>query len=453
MQLTELKGVGPAEAEKLKAAGLATSRDIQLAPDDKLVGAVGPDVAKLVRKQLGALKLDETGRNDYLKTMNVKAEKDLDLVKVEMFKAEAAHAAGASRTVHFKVWRTADNGGQGAGRFQEYDVQVDPGMTVLQTLHRIKETQDPTLTFRRSCGQAICGICAVRINRKPKLICHTLVETELEHGQKELVLQPLGNLPTLRDLVSDQEPFWTAVERVKPWLIRDEAEQLSPDRESIMHPDDLPDVLQMANCINCAVCFSDCDARRGDSNFVGPMAAAKVYKFVADPRDGATEERLDMVRGDGGLWRCMFAYQCSWCPKGVDPQEAIVALRKRVVDNVGWEDAGSRHTLAFLKSVQDYGRLNEGLLPLITNGPLKSLKDVPKALKWASKGKVPLPHFLNARHEAERFVIQMEDERTTKKKEEEQRREERLAARPPDATPAAPAAAKPAEAKKPEAKA
>jgi succinate dehydrogenase iron-sulfur subunit len=438
MQLTELKGVSPADAEKLKTAGLATSRDIQLASDEKLAGAVGPDVAKLVRKQLGTLKLDETGRNDYLKTMNVKAEKDLDLVKVEPYKAEAAQAAGAARTVKFRVWRTPDNGGPEAGHFQEYNVQVEPGLTVLQALHRIKDTQDPTLTFRRSCGQAICGICAVRINRIPKLICHTLVDSVLEHAQ-ELVLQPLGNLPTVRDLVSDQDPFWKAVEGTKPWLIRDEREQLSPDRESIMHPDDLPDVIQMANCINCAVCFSDCDARRGDANFVGPMAAAKIYKFVADPRDGARDERLKMVE-ENGLWRCMFAYQCSWCPKGVEPQEAIVALRKQLVDKEGYEHPGARHTLAFLKSVTDFGRLNEGLLPLLVSGPVGALRDTPKAVKWALHGKLPIPHWLEARHEAERFVIQMEGERADKRREEKDLREERLRAQPPDSVaPAAPA--------------
>lgn len=450
MQLTELKGVGPAEAGKLQASGLATSRDIQLASDAKLAEVLGPDLAERVRKQLGTLKLDDTGRNDYLRTMNVKSEKELDLVEVEPAKAEAAHAAAEARTVRFRVWRTPDNGGPEAGRFQEYSVRLEGGMTILQALHRIKETQDPTLTFRRSCGQAICGICAVRVNRIPRLICHTLVDKVLEHHD-ELVLQPLGNLPVIRDLVSDQDPFWKAVEATKPWLQRDPAEQLAPDRESIMHPDDLPDVIQMANCINCAVCFSDCDARRGDANFLGPMAAAKVYRFVADPRDGAREERLQMVR-ESGLWRCMFAYQCAWCPKGVEPEEAIVALRKQVVDQVGWEDAGARHTLAFLKSVQDYGRLNEGLLPVITNGPLKSLRDVPKALKWASKGKVPIPHFLQGRHEAERFVIQMEDERNAKRNGEQQRREERLHARPPDSVAPPAPAAKPPEPPRKEAK-
>jgi succinate dehydrogenase / fumarate reductase iron-sulfur subunit len=441
MQLTELKGVGPAEAERLRAAGLASSRDIQLATDAKLAEALGAELAKRVRKQLGALKLDETGRNDYLKTMNVKGEKELDIVEVEPARAEAAHAGGRARTVTFRVWRTPDDGGAGQGRFQEYRVPVEPGMTVLQALHRIKETQDPTLTFRRSCGQAICGICAVRINRKPKLICHTLVETELEHHDG-LVLQPLGNLPTIRDLVSDQDPFWAAVEKTKPWLQRDPQERLTPERESLMHPDDLPDVIQMANCINCAVCFSDCDARRGDAGFLGPMAAAKVYRFVADPRDGARRERLREVR-EAGLWRCMFAYQCAWCPKGVEPQEAIVALRKQVVDEFGWEDAGSRHTLAFLKSVQDYGRLNEGLLPLITNGPLRSMKDVPKALKWAAKGKIPRPHFLSGRSEAERFVIEMEDDRNSKRKEEQERREQRLRPAPAAQPSPAPAASPP----------
>lgn len=439
MQLTELKGVKAEDAEKLKAAGLGTSRDIQIASDEKLAAAVGADTAKRIRKQLGALKLDETGRNDYLKTMNVKAEKDLDLVKVEAFKAEAAQAQAAARTVKFRVWRTPENGGDGQGRFQDYSVQVDAGMTVLQALHRIKETQDPTLTFRRSCGQAICGICAVRINRIPKLICHTLVDSVLEHAD-ELVMQPLGNLPTVRDLVSDQEPFWKAVEGTKPWLIRDEREVLSPDRESIMHPDDLPDVIQMANCINCAVCFSDCDARRGDANFVGPMAAAKIYKFVADPRDGATEERLKMVE-ESGLWRCMFAYQCSWCPKGVEPQEAIVALRKNIVDKAGYEHPGARHTLAFLKSVTDFGRLNEGLLPLLVSGPVGALRDTPKAVKWALHGKLPIPHWLEGRHEAERFVIQMQEERHAKRRDEAEKREERL-------QPPAPEAAKPPEAKK-----
>lgn len=446
MELTELKGVGPAEAERLRAAGLRTTRDLQRASDEALREALGAELAQRVRRQVGRVNLDEKGRTDYLRTLNVAREEELNLVKVEPLKVEEAHARGGTRRVRFKVWRTPADGGAArearearearGGEFREYDVDVEPGTTVLQALHAIKETQDPTLTFRRSCGQAICGICAVRINRIPRLVCNTLVEHALA-GRGELVLQPLGNLPTIRDLVSDHGPFWAAVERLRPWLIRSPEERLDPDHESVMHPDDLPDVIQMANCINCAVCFSDCDARRGDEGFLGPMAAAKVYRFVADPRDGAREERLKAVE-EAGLWRCMFAYQCAWCPKGVEPQEAIVALRKHLIDTRGYEHPGARHTLAFVKSVRDYGRLNEGLLPLVTNGPLKSLKEVPKALRWARKGKVPRVHWIEGRKEADRFLIQMEAERVAKRKEEEAHRLERLRARP--AEPQGPAA-------------
>lgn len=397
MKFEEIPGVTPEHAEKLRGSGYASVRDLQVASEERLASTVGEEAAKRIKAKLGTMQVDEKGRTTYHRTLNIAKDEDLDIVKVDERGAEAAHAAekDEKRRVKFRIARGA-NGGH---TFQEYDLEVAGTWTVLDALHHIKNRVDPTLTFRRSCGQAICGICAVRVNRVPRLVCNTPVLHILPAGMDTLTLEPLGNLPTLRDLVCDMRPFWEEVRRVKPWLDRGD-DKLDPDHESRMLPGDLPDVVQMANCINCAVCFSDCDARRSAGNeFLGPMAAAKLYRFLADPRDRAYEERLKTAE-KRGLWKCMYAYQCAWCPKGVEPQEAIVMVRRLIEDRHGYKGWGAKHTKEFEISVGFEGRLNEVRLPVTTKGPLGALADLPDAGRWLLRGKRPSIHLLS--HLAER---------------------------------------------------
>lgn len=427
MDLTDIEGIDEDVAARLAEAGLGTVDELQRAEDAAIEEVAGPDVLAAVRGAVGAIHLDEEGRTDYQRTLGIADDHDVDAVEVEPPGAgdNPLEAAGEKFELVLHVERTAVEGaaggngsgggtngdGNGAGDgdgdgpadvppFQEYRIQARPSETVLNVLHRIKDTVDPTLTFSRSCGQAICGICAVRINGVPRLVCNTPVK-EVAEGRDRVTITPLHNLPTIRDLVSDKGPFWDEVKKLKPWLIRDPDEPLDPDRESIMYPEDLPDVMQMANCINCAVCFSDCDARRNDEQFLGPMAAAKVYRFVADPRDAATDERLRMA-DDNNVWSCMFAYQCAWCPKGVEPQEAINILRKRIMARQGYDNRASHHVRAFVESAKKYGRLDERTLPMKTKGLFAFLKeDAPKALIWGMTFKVPPPIHHGVKHKRE----------------------------------------------------
>lgn len=387
MELTEIAGVDDELAEQLRDAGLDTSKEIQLASDDALDEVVGVSVREQIRDQLGQMHLDEEGRRDYETTLDIGQESDLDNVEVEIPGPDdnPLSSGGEDETVTFRVERSGEG-----DPFQDYELEVPPGATVLEMLHEIKDNHDATLTFRRSCGQGICGICAVRINGIPMLVCNTRVD-EVAEGEDHVTITPLHNLPQIRDLVSDKRPFWEEVERLEPWLKRDPDEPLEDDRESIMYPEDLPDVLQMADCINCAVCFSDCDARRNDEEFLGPMASAKLYRFVADPRDAATDERLEMA-DESNIWSCMYAYQCAWCPKDVEPQEAINTLRKRVMARRGYENRAENHVRAFVESAKRYGRLDERTLPMKTKGIVDFLKeDAPKAMIWSMTFKMPPP--------------------------------------------------------------
>lgn len=408
MEFTEILGVDEEAARQLRAAGLRTIRDLQLASREDLVRAVGEELADGIIDRVGSIHLDEEGRTDYLRTLGIREERELEGVEVgpitEIISRIRPEAARAKK-IKFVIERSAGQAGQRENH--TYEIEAQPGWTVLDALHYIKEEKDSTLSFRRSCGQAVCGICAVRINRIPMLACNTQISKVLGRDGT-ISIGPLNNLPSMRDLASDFDPFWKEVHRIKPWLMRDPAESLSPDAESLMYPQDLPDVIQMGNCINCAVCFSDCDARRSaQEGFLGPMAAAKLYRFVADPRDAAALERLALAE-ERGIWKCMYAYQCAWCPKGVEPQDAIAMLRKLIIRHRGYGHPGARHSLAFIRSARDYGRLNERTLPIITNGFWRTLLDLPLAIKWLLHGKYPKVHKIAGRGEVKRALAFME---------------------------------------------
>jgi succinate dehydrogenase / fumarate reductase iron-sulfur subunit len=227
----------------------------------------------------------------------------------------------------------------------------------------------------------------MRINHLAKLACKTKVKTEIsKHG--EVLLEPLGNMPPIRDLVVDMSEFWREVDRGAPWLLWDESLENS-NKENRLTDEQLQVSGKLADCIMCGACFSDCVSRFFDKNFTGPASLAKIRRFVADPRD-ATGERRVRALVEMGLWSCTHCYFCwSQCPRDVRPVAAISELRA-LSFKFGDQSQGSRHVQAFKDSVKASGMLNETTLFLRTMG-LRLIQDVDVILKMATKGKAPSP--------------------------------------------------------------
>ena len=231
--------------------------------------------------------------------------------------------------VTFKVFRfnpAVDT----SGRWAKYEVEIDRATTVLDALLKIKETIDPTLSVRFSCRQAVCGSCGMMINGKQRLACFTRV---FELNSDTVIVEPLRNLPIIKDLVTDFSDLFAKEKKIKPYIIRPDTEEMvKPTGMYLQSEKELLDYLQFADCIECGMCSSACPTYATDRLFLTPMILNKAYRFSADSRDFGFEERLPELDSEHGCWRCHFATACSSvCPKGVDPAKSIQLLKKIII--------------------------------------------------------------------------------------------------------------------------
>jgi succinate dehydrogenase / fumarate reductase, iron-sulfur subunit len=212
-------------------------------------------------------------------------------------------------------------------RLEEYTVKVTKGMTVLDGLNWIKENLDNTLAWRSSCRMGVCGSCAMFINGRARLACNNQI---MHINTKKLVIKPLPNFAIIKDLVPDLEDFFAKHRTIKPYLIREKAEELdNPRNEFFQSPEELANYIQFAYCIKCGICLAACPTCATDDRFTGPMALAQGWRYVSDSRDEGAEEREQELFSRHGVWRCHFAGACSdACPKGVDPAMAIQLLKR-----------------------------------------------------------------------------------------------------------------------------
>ena len=193
--------------------------------------------------------------------------------------------------------------------YQEYGFDIDENATVLDGLIKVREEIDGSLALRCSCRSAICGSCAMRVNGQAMLACNTrLADVQPSDGSPVLV-EPAGNMGLVKDLVVEFDIFWDKVRAVKPWL---QPEGPEPEAEYLAPSEDMLHLAGVMSCIMCGACVSDCTVLEVDDNFLGPAALAKAYRFVADPRDDADNERLGELNEYGGVWdctRCMQAWR------------------------------------------------------------------------------------------------------------------------------------------------
>jgi len=192
----------------------------------------------------------------------------------------------------------------------------------------IKE-QDPSVTYRRSCREGVCGSDGVNMNGKNGLACITPV-SEVAKGGK-LKLRPLPGLPVIRDLIVDMEQFYENYRRVEPYLQND---SLPPTKERLQSPEDREKLDGLYECILCACCSTSCPSFWWNPDkFIGPAGLLQAYRFIADSRDTATEERLSNLEDPFSVFRCRGIMNCvSVCPKGLNPTRAIGHIRTMLLD-------------------------------------------------------------------------------------------------------------------------
>jgi succinate dehydrogenase / fumarate reductase iron-sulfur subunit len=214
--------------------------------------------------------------------------------------------------------------------WQEFTVHVEPGMTVLDGLHQIKQTQDPSLCIRYSCRMGVCGSCAMLINGTPTLACNTQI---LHLTKSRLTLASLPNFEIIKDLVPDLTSLFSKHRDVMPYILReDKEEMLNPSGELYQHPDELLNYLQFTYCIKCGCCMAACPTLATDPDYLGPQAIPQAYRFSTDTRDGGFPLRKEIVGSAHGAFRCHYAGECSnVCPKGVDPARAIQLMKRQLV--------------------------------------------------------------------------------------------------------------------------
>jgi succinate dehydrogenase / fumarate reductase iron-sulfur subunit len=214
-------------------------------------------------------------------------------------------------------------------RMQDYNIELPEGrdLMVLDVLQLIKD-QDPTLGYRRSCREGVCGSDGMNMNGVNGLACITPVSAAAKNGK--LILRPLPGLPVVRDLVVDMTMFYQQFEKVEPFLINNTP---APAIERLQSPEDRAKLDGLYECILCACCSTSCPSFWWNPDkFIGPAGLLQAYRFLADSRDTATEERLAGLEDPFSVFRCRGIMNCvAVCPKGLNPTKAIGHIRQMLL--------------------------------------------------------------------------------------------------------------------------
>ncbi|MFN9679710.1 MAG: succinate dehydrogenase iron-sulfur subunit [Betaproteobacteria bacterium] len=235
-------------------------------------------------------------------------------------------AAGGTRVVRFEIYRY-DPDQDDKPYMQKLEVRLLPtDKMLLDALMRIKADFDDSVAFRRSCLEGVCGSYAMNINCKNQLAG----ETNLRDLKEPIVLKPLPGLPVIRDLIVDMSQFFKQYHSIKPYLINDTP---PPEKERLQSPAEREELDGLYECILCACCSTSCPSFWWNPDkFVGPAGLLQAYRFIADSRDEATNQRLDDLNDPYRLFRCHTIMNCvDVCPKGLNPTRAIGKIRDLLV--------------------------------------------------------------------------------------------------------------------------
>ena len=245
---------------------------------------------------------------------------------------DAAKGAAAGKTKNFKIYRWSPDDGDNP-RTDVFNINLDDcGPMVLDALIHIKNNVDPTLTFRRSCREGICGSCSMNIDGQNTLAC----TKPISDVKSDVRIYPLPHMPVVKDLVPDLTHAYAQLAAIEPWL---KADSPAPTRERLQSPED-SDQLNGADghgpaaCILCFCCTTACPSYwwNGD-RFLGPAVLLQAYRWLSDSRDEATGERLDALEDPFRLYRCHTIMSCTnTCPKGLNPAKAIAEIKKMMLE-------------------------------------------------------------------------------------------------------------------------
>lgn len=212
---------------------------------------------------------------------------------------------------------------------QDLDVEVpaDRDLMVLDVLELMK-AKDPTIAYRRSCREGVCGSDGMNMNGRNGLACITPVSQAAKKGK--LVLRPLPGLPVVRDLVVDMSQFYRQYEKVQPYLQNDTP---APAQERLQTPEEREKLDGLYECILCACCSTSCPSFWWNPDkFIGPAGLLQAYRFLADSRDTATAERLEELDDPFSVFRCRGIMNCvAVCPKGLNPTRAIGHIKQMLL--------------------------------------------------------------------------------------------------------------------------
>ena len=245
----------------------------------------------------------------------------------KVFKADSA----AANIKKFKVYRWDPDKGENP-RIDSYEVDLDScGPMVLDGLLKIKDEIDSTLTLRRSCREGICGSCAMNINGTNTLAC----TQNISEMTGDIKVYPLPHMAVIKDLVPDLTHFYAQYASIQPWIQTSSA--APPDKERLQSIQDREQLDGYYECILCACCSTACPSYWWNSDrYLGPAILLQAYRWLADSRDEATGERLDMLEDPFRLYRCHTIMNCTkTCPKGLNPAKAIAEVKMMLLERHG----------------------------------------------------------------------------------------------------------------------
>ena len=244
--------------------------------------------------------------------------------KIQKTGTQHSAANAGPRVKTFTVYRYDPDSGQNP-RYDRFDIDLDQcGPMVLDALIKMKSDMDPTLTFRRSCREGICGSCAMNINGRNGLACTTAIEDL----SGDVRITPLPHMEVIKDLVPDFTHFYAQYASIRPWL-----QTVTPTpsgKERLQSPQQREKLDGLYECILCACCSTSCPSYWWNSDkFLGPAILLQAYRWLADSRDEMTGERLDELEDPFRLYRCHTIMNCAnVCPKGLSPARAIAEIKK-----------------------------------------------------------------------------------------------------------------------------
>ncbi len=255
------------------------------------------------------------------------------LPKNSKIKKGVTHAApqGATNVRRFRVYRWNPDDGQNP-RLDTFELDMDDcGPMVLDALIKIKDEIDPTLTFRRSCREGICGSCAMNVSGQNTLAC---TKGSAEY-KGDISVYPLPHTKVVKDLVPDLTNFYAQYASIEPWLKT--KSPAPPDSERLQSHDERAELDGSYECILCACCSTSCPSYWwNEERYLGPAVLLQAYRWLADSRDEFAGERLDQLEDPFRLYRCHVIFNCSQaCPKGLNPAKAIAEIKKMMVARQG----------------------------------------------------------------------------------------------------------------------